>query len=86
MNTIFPLNEDSYNLRNNNLLKTGKVRTVYNGTETVTFRGPEIWSQVPENIKNSTTVNEFKIKIKTWKTTNCKCRICKTFIPNLGFI
>ena len=86
MNTIFPLNDDSYNLRNKNLLKTGKVRTVYNGTETVTFRGPEIWSQVPENIKNSTTVNEFKTKIKTWKNINCKCRICKTFIPNLGFI
>ena len=25
-------------------------------------------------------------KIKKWKPTECPCRICKTFIPNLGFV
>ena len=86
MNTIFPLNENPFNLRNNNLLKPRKIRTVHYGTETVTFRGPEIWAQVPDNIKNSLSVHEFKKKIKTWNTMSCKCRICKTYIPNLGYI
>ena len=86
MSTIFRLNENPFNLRDNNILKPRKIRTVHYGTETVTFRGPEIWAQVPENIKNSSSVNEFKTKIKTWKTMGCKCRICKTYIPNLGFI
>ena len=47
---VFPLNVNPFNLRNNNLLKTRNIRTVYNGSDTVTFRGSEIWDQIPENI------------------------------------
>ena len=27
-----------------------------------------------------------KTWIKTWTTNNCPCRLCKTFVKNLGFI
>ena len=86
MSTVFPLSNNPYNLRNSNLLKLGNIRTVYNGLETVTFRGPDIWAQIPDNIKQSSTVDEFKTKLKFLKVINCKCRICKNFVPYLGFI
>ena len=28
----------------------------------------------------------FKSKIKQWKTPNCQCRLCKLYVPDLGFI
>ena len=28
----------------------------------------------------------FKSRIKTWTTDNCPCRLCKTFVKDLGFI
>ena len=85
-NAIFSLNDNPHNLRNINTFHTRNVRTVYNGTETVTFRGPDIWAQLPQCLKKASTIKEFKAKLKTLKCINCKCRICKTFIPNLGFI
>ena len=63
-----------------------KVRTVAYGTESVRYRGPATWEIIPEEIRNSESLIEFKRKIKSWKATNCACRLCKTFVPNLGFI
>ena len=86
MQSIFSTAEKRYNLRNNPEFQTGNVRTVYNGTETISFRGPKTWELVPREIKESQTLNEFKNKIKRWKPIGCTCRLCKVFIPNLGFI
>ena len=73
MNTIFPASINPYNLRNANDFKTSNVHTVHNGTETITYRGPKTWSLVPENIKNSKSLSEFKAKIKLWKPEGCMC-------------
>ena len=37
------------------------------GTETISFRGPEIWRNITKDIKASTTLYQFKRKIKSWK-------------------
>ena len=41
--------------------------------------------QIPAGIKNKDSLDGFKKEIKKWKPTECPCRICKTFVPNLGF-
>ena len=81
-------NEDlsKYDLRNKRTWESSYSRTVRYGTETIRFRGPKTWDILPEYIKISTTLPEFKSKIKKWKPLNCTCRLCKTFIPNTGFI
>ena len=40
-----------YDLRKKTEFKRNKVKTVYNGTETLTFLGPRIWEIVPDYIK-----------------------------------
>ena len=86
MNTTFPPCEKDYNFRNQPSFKTENIKTVFYGSETLLFRGPKIWALVPNEIKASNSLNEFKIKIKSWKPDGCNCRICKIYIPNLGFI
>ena len=86
MHTIFPDAINSYNLRKNPSFKTENIRTTYYGTETLMYRGPKTWDLVPKNIKQSTTLKEFKRKIKEWKPEGCSCRMCKVFIANVGFI
>ena len=83
---IFPVRDTPYNLRNNNPFQSINVRTVFNGTETISFRGPKIWSLVPDNIKSATTLTEFKAKIRNWKPVGCTCRLCLTFVQNIGFL
>ena len=86
MKDIFKNNVNTHDLRNNRCWEISKVRTVYYGTETIRFRGPKIWDMVPQHIKDSKNLLEFKSKIKSWKPIDCTCRLCKTFIPELGFI
>ena len=56
-----------YVFRNEKVWETGNVRTTLYGTETISYRGPEIWKYVSNDIKNSKTLTEFKNKIKIWK-------------------
>ena len=66
--------------------QTRNVRTVRYGTETLTFMGPKIWHLVPADIKNASSLVEFKNKIKAWKPIECPCRICKIYVAKVGFV
>ena len=86
MSNIFTGNNNVYDLRNKREFKSENVRTVLNGTETVSYRGPQIWETLANSIKTANSLIEFKAKIKHWKPIECKCRICGIFIRDLGFI
>ena len=83
---IFENQTYSREIRNERSWEVPKVRTVTYGTESIRYRGPATWQLIPEDIRKSKSLTEFKKEIKSWKATNCACRICKTFVPNLGFI
>ena len=80
MKTVFPDRSMPYNLRDI------KVSTVSYGTETLSFRGPKTWALVPDGINHSKTLAEFKAKKRIWEPIGCICRLCKTYVANLGFI
>ena len=65
---------------------THNPKTVYCGTETLKSLGPKIWNILPHNVKDSTNLGMFKRNIKIWIPTNCPCRLCRPYIPGLGFI
>ena len=54
--------------------------------ETDNILCPKIWSILPNDIKLSTNIVEFKMKIRSWKPVKCPCRLCKVYIPGVGFI
>ena len=37
-------------------------------------------------LKDSSTIHEFKRKIKQWNGDSCTCRLCRVFIKDLGFL
>ena len=45
-----------------------------------------IWNLVPDKLKQLDDVHAFKEEIKKWKSKNCPCRLCKTYLQNVGFI
>ena len=83
---LFPKYENTHNLRSNRYWQTSNVRTVGFGTETLIFRGQKTWQLLPDSIRNSQSLSEFKNKVKNWRPEGCTCRLCKTFIYNLGYI
>ncbi len=86
MNSIFPSSDCPYKMRIAKDFEVHNIKTVYKGSETISYRGPLIWKLVPNDIKISKSLNEFKAKIKKWKPDKCNCRICKIYIKDLGFI
>ena len=86
MNEVFQIEERPYNFRNGVFIRRHNVRTVRYGTETVSFLAPKLWELIPEDCKNETSLTAFKVKIKNWIPDNCPCRICKKYVPNLGFL
>ena len=87
LTNIFPVScGNQYNLRSANVFQARNVHTVRYGTETLSFLAPKIWALVPEDIKNAPTVELFKKKIKKIKLDKCPCRLCKTYVQQVGFI
>ena len=86
MDNIFPPTGNPYNLRNKNPFRSFNTHSVHHGTETITYIGPKIWVLVPKSIKQSKSISEFKQRIRSWKPVGCTCRICKTYIANIGVI
>ena len=83
---MFKNHINHHNLRSNRCWEISKVRSVNYGTETMRYRGPKLWEMLPPNLKESKSLEEFKLKIKKWKPTDCTCRLCREFVHNLGFI
>ena len=87
MNEIFQLREKShYNLRYTSEFIIPPSHSVYHGSESASYLGPTIWELILPIIRQIDTFSGFKKAIKKWKPTNCPCRICKTYIPNVGFL
>lgn len=86
MQEIFYENVSRYNLRNNNEFIQPRVRSVNSGTESIRFKGPQLWQMLPPTIRNSESISQFKVKIKDWQGENCPCKLCRVFIPNLSFL
>ena len=82
---IFKENE-AYSLRSGKHLARRNMRTTQYGTHSVSNLGAKIWELLPEEIKNSPTLFIFKNKIKKWIPEKCPCKLCQTYIKNIGFI
>ena len=60
-------NEQHYNLRNWAQFSLPAIRTVYHGSESISFLGPKIWNMLPDKLKNASSLEVFKASIKSWK-------------------
>ena len=76
----------THNVRNDQVLERRHNRTTNFGVESASTLGPKIWELVPENLRQSTSLNSFKQSIKNWNPSNCPCRLSKIYVQNVGFI
>ena len=63
MNDVLEKKEKSYNLRNYVHFTQRNIKSAYYGSETILSLGPKIQILLPECIKDSENVNNFKSKI-----------------------
>ena len=63
MSDLF-VTRENYNLRNFQEFESSLRRKVKCGTETISYRGPQIWNLIPERLRTLKTLNKFKKEIK----------------------
>ena len=87
MKDIFVEKRDrGYQLRENTGVEAMNIRTVLRGEDTLRYLGCKIWKLIPESIKQSTSVEQFKKQIRKWAPRDCPCRLCKIYLPHIGYI
>ena len=87
MQEVFQVKEQgNYNLRNQTDFVIPQVKSVNHGLESIWFSGPKIWESLPNNLKNKESADSFKSAIKRWKPESCPCRLCKTYLQNIGYL
>ena len=83
---LFSFSNVNYSLRSGSQFHQPSANTLWNGQETVSYLRSKIWNMVPEEMKQISSLFAFKREIKQWVPKNCPCRICKSYLPNIGFI
>ena len=83
---LFALKMSSYDPRNNDSFKRRREKFVWHDTKLVSYLGPRIWDLVPNEIKESESLNGSKFKIKRWVPEGCRSRICKICLGQVGFV
>ena len=73
---IFSKRNVNYNLRNFREIKSQRKYTSRYGLESVNYKASQLWQNVPMEIKNSSTLEIFKTKIKSWTAEKCPCSVC----------
>ena len=86
MSDIFKLRENTNNLRNFHIFKSQNPRTKKFDLDSIAYRASQLWKNVPEEIRNSTSLPMFKKKIKKVPLISCSCNCCRKYIHHVGFI
>ena len=86
MNEVFHIIGSPNPLRNELRFKSRNICTVRYGIVTVAFCGSRVWSYMRSKLKKSISLNVFRSKIKTWKTENCPCKLCKIYLQRIRYL
>ena len=84
MSDIFKLKENIYNLPNVPTFHTENVYSLKYGLDAVPYRASQLWQQVPNDIREATSLAFFKNRIKSWKCEDFPRRSSKCFFKISG--
>ena len=86
MSEIFPTRVLNYNLRSQADFPRNIINTTKFGLNSLRHVASKVWSMIPIEIKNSSTVEIFKSKISKWKPNDCDCKLCQDYLHRIGFV
>ncbi len=76
MNKMFQVKYITYDLRESNILCQPKFNKITYGKKTFGYYETHTWNSLPNNKKQSTSLDDFKIMLKAWEGSKCQCSMC----------
>ncbi len=72
INKMFQMKDITNDLRDSNIY----VNKITYGKKTLSYYVTHIWNSLPNNIKESTSLDNFKTMLKEWEGPKCQCNMC----------
>ena len=85
MGSMFKMRNTTCNLKNVQEFETGRKRAVYFGLKTLSYRSSQLWSPLPEHMKQINSLDQFRRIVRQWVCNTCPCRFCKVYLQTVGF-
>ena len=76
LTSLFKRKPIRFNLRTSNLLELPNSNTLTYGLKSITYRGSMAWNNLPDQIKISSDINQFKSRLEKQKFIKCTCHLC----------
>ena len=76
LTNLFKIKPIRFNLRTSNLLELPNSNTLTYGLKSITYRGSMAWNNLPDQIKISSDINQFKSRLGKQKFIKCTCHLC----------
>ena len=86
MNDIFPIRVLNYDLRSQTDFFRNTANSTKFGLNSLRYFASNVWSMIPIEIKNFSTVGMFKNKVSKWEPNDCDCKLCQVYLHRLGYI
>ena len=86
MESILKGRNNTYNVRNFQEFETERKRTEYFALEVISYRSPQLWSLLPEHMRQLNSLHQFKRSARHCVWNTCTCRLCKVYLQNVGFL
>ncbi len=82
MNKMFQVKDITYDLRDSNILCQPNFNKITYGKKSFSYYGTHIWNSLPINIKQCTSLDNFKTMLKVWENPKCQCSPCMCNVLN----
>ncbi len=73
---MFRVKDITYDLRDSNILCQPKFNKITYGKNTFSYNGTHICNSLPNNIKQSTSLDSFKRMLRAWAGPKFQCSMC----------
>ena len=85
MDKFFISCKNANNIRNFQIISNKNKKTKRYSQETIKFRTPSLWANLPEEYKLANSLNIFKRKMKNWKCKTCPQSVMPNFSKRSWF-
>ena len=79
VNDVLAVSKHRYNTQHYNLFGTDPPKTDIYVQNSISNTANQVWNLLP-------SLDSFKLKNKQWCCVECPCILCKTYLPNLGYL
>ena len=86
MSELFEKRNLNYNIRSQTDFSLHSVNTIAYGLKSLIYFTGKVLNIVPFEIRNAISLEELSAKIKSRRPKNCPCRVCLTYIDQVGYI